>query len=118
MQVRRLVAHNVDFECLLESVPGWNKGVGTEVVRQHVRWSLLNLLLLLLNQLVWGAKKLCLIEICTYRTLIEVKPKFQMFSEQEVLENLVISQVNIHNVTHAENESIQCNAGPEKCTSQ
>ena len=37
MQVRRLVAHNVDFECLLESVPGWNKGVGTEVVRQHVR---------------------------------------------------------------------------------
>ena len=38
MQVRRLVAHNVDFECLLESVPGWNKGVGTEVVRQHVRF--------------------------------------------------------------------------------
>ena len=38
MQVRRLVAQNVDFECLLESVPGWKKGVGTEVVRQHVRW--------------------------------------------------------------------------------
>ena len=33
-----MVAQNVDFECLLESVPGWNKGVGTEVVRQHVRW--------------------------------------------------------------------------------
>jgi len=61
-KVRRLVVHNVDFECLLESVPGWNKGVGTEVLRQHVR------------------------------TTIEVKPKFQMFTEQEVLENLVIAQ--------------------------
>ena len=48
MQVRRLVAHNVDFECLLESVPGWNKGVGTEVVRQHVRSSLPNLPIVLL----------------------------------------------------------------------
>ena len=38
IQVRRLVALNVDFECVLESVPGWKKGAGgTEVVRQHVR---------------------------------------------------------------------------------
>ena len=44
MQVRRLVAQNVDFECLLESVPGWNKGVGTEVVRQHVRWGIILLI--------------------------------------------------------------------------
>jgi len=64
-KVRRLVAQNVDFECLLESVPGWNKGVGTEVVRQHVR------------------------------TVIEIKPNFQMFSEEEVLENLVINQARI-----------------------
>ena len=53
MQVRRLVVHNVDFECLLESVPGWNKGVGTEVVRQHVRWSLI---LLLLNHWFGGER--------------------------------------------------------------
>ena len=105
MQVRRLVVHNVDFECLLESVPGWNKGVGTEVVRQHVRWSLI---LPLLNQSVWGRKKsfkaiqmpLCFMTY--HRTTIEVKPKFQMFTEQEVLENLVIAQVSIYNVIHSE----------------
>jgi len=61
-KVQRLVALNVDFECLLESVPGWNKGVGTDVVRHHVR------------------------------SMIEVKPDFQMFTEDEVLENLVIVQ--------------------------
>ena len=36
------------------------------------------------------------------RTTIEVKPKFQMFTEQEVLENLVIAQVSIYNVIHSE----------------
>ena len=34
------------------------------------------------------------------RTMIEVKPNFHMFSEEEVLENLVINQVNIQNETH------------------
>ena len=29
--------------------------------------------------------------------MIEVKPSFQMFSEEEVLENLVIIQVNSQN---------------------
>ena len=32
--------------------------------------------------------------------MIEVKPSFHMFSEEEVLENLVINQVNIQNETH------------------
>ena len=31
------------------------------------------------------------------RSMIEVKPSFQMFSEEEVLENLVIIQVNSQN---------------------
>ena len=39
-----------------------------------------------------------MVHVC--RTMIEVKPSFHMFSEEEVLENLVINQVNIQNETH------------------
>ena len=76
-KVQRLVALNVDFECLLESVPGWNTGVGTDVVRHHVR------------------------------SMIEVKPDFQMFTEDEVLENLVIVQAR-NSVQSSDLQTLSC----------
>ena len=51
--------------------------------------------------------------------MIEVKPNFHMFSEEEVLENLVINQVNIQKFNpYMHKKYYLFNAGPYKCKSK